>query len=56
MTVVALMALYTLARDVAGLLDRERRATFDNTMLLAYYTAAQGALGLAVVHGFPRLI
>jgi cytochrome c oxidase subunit I+III len=25
-------------------------------MLLAHYTVAQGAVGLAVVHGFPRLV
>ena len=53
--VVAVMVLYTLARAGAGRLDRVRRATFDNTMLLAYYTVAQGGVGLALVHGFPRL-
>ncbi len=54
--VVAAMVLYTLARAGAGRLDRVRRATFDNTMLLAYYTIVQGAIGLALVHGFPRLV
>ena len=54
--VVAVMVLYTLARAGAGRLDRVRRATFDNTMLLAYYTAVQGGVGLALVHGFPRWV
>jgi cytochrome c oxidase subunit I+III len=50
------MALYTLARHGAGLLDRARRATFDNAMLLWHYTVAQSLGGLLVVHGFPRWI
>jgi cytochrome c oxidase subunit I+III len=53
---VAIMTLYTLARHFTGRLDRIRRVTFDNTALLLYYAAAQGLLGLALVHGFPRLI
>jgi heme/copper-type cytochrome/quinol oxidase subunit 3 len=53
---VATMALYTLARRAAGLLDGERRATFDNTMLLWHYTVAQSLGGLLIVHGFPRWI
>jgi cytochrome c oxidase subunit I+III len=55
-TIVVVMTLYTLCRAKAGLLDRVRRVTFDNTMLLVHYTVAQGAVGLAVVHGFPRLV
>jgi cytochrome c oxidase subunit I+III len=54
--VLATMAFYSLARSLAGLLDRERRATFDNTMLLWHYGVGQGIVGLALVHGFPRLI
>jgi cytochrome c oxidase subunit I+III len=54
--VVALMALYTLARQGAGLLDPIRRATFDNTMLLFQYAVAQGIAGLLVLHAFPRLV
>ena len=53
---VALMVLYTLARAWPGVSTRARRATFDNTMLLAYYTVAQGLVGLILVHGFPRLV
>jgi heme/copper-type cytochrome/quinol oxidase subunit 3 len=52
----ATMALYTLARRAAGLLDRARCATLDSTMLLWHYTVAQGLGGLVVVHGFPRWI
>jgi cytochrome c oxidase subunit I+III len=33
-----------------------RRVTFDNARLLLYYTVAQSLLGLALVHGFPRLV
>ena len=54
--VMACMGLYTMARSVAGLLSRERRATFDNMRLFWYYTAAQGLIGLLVVHGFPRTL
>ncbi|HZW11972.1 MAG TPA: cytochrome c oxidase subunit I [Noviherbaspirillum sp.] len=52
---VATMAGYTIARSLCGMLDARRRSTFDNTMLLWYYTVAQGLVGLALVHGFPRL-
>jgi len=54
--VVVFMAFYTLARARAGLLDRARRVTFDNTMLLWHYTVAQGLTGLLLVHGFPRFV
>jgi cytochrome c oxidase subunit I+III len=54
--VVILMALYSVARARAGLLNRTRRVTFDNTMLLWHYTVAQGVVGLVLVHGFPRLL
>jgi cytochrome c oxidase subunit I+III len=50
------MGLYTIARWLAGRLDSIRRSTFDNTMLFWSYTVGQGLVGLAVVHGFPRLI
>jgi cytochrome c oxidase subunit I+III len=55
--VVALivMALFLLARLVAGRLDGVRCVTFDNTALLWHYTVGQGALGLLLVHGFPRI-
>jgi len=51
-----LLALFALARRRAGLLDRERRVTFDNARLFWHYSVAQGLAGLAMVHGFPRLI
>jgi cytochrome c oxidase subunit I+III len=53
---VLIMSMFTAARYVAGKLDRERRVTFDNTALLACYAAAQGLLGLILVHGFPRVM
>jgi len=53
---VAMMGLYTFARSICGLLNAERRATFDNTMLLWHYTVVQGLMGLAVVHLSPRLL
>ncbi|WP_119459220.1 cytochrome c oxidase subunit I [Rhodospirillaceae bacterium SYSU D60014] len=54
--VLLLMAGYTLARSVCGLLDPVRRATFDNTMLLWHYMVGQGLVALAVIHLFPRLV
>jgi cytochrome c oxidase subunit I+III len=53
---VAVMGLYTLVRSICGLLNAERRVTFDNTMLLWHYTVVQGLLGLVVVHVSPRLL
>jgi cytochrome c oxidase subunit I+III len=53
---VAIMSLFTFARHLAGRLDSRRRVTFECTALLAYYAAGQGVVGLALVHGFPRLI
>ena len=52
---VTLMTIHVLARSLCGRLNAERRATFDNTMLLWHYTAAQGLVGLALTHGFPLL-
>jgi cytochrome c oxidase subunit I+III len=54
--VLAVMALYTIARSLAGRLSGARRATFDNTRLLWHYAVAQGLLSLAVVHLFPRAV
>jgi cytochrome c oxidase subunit I+III len=51
-----LMMLYTLARSLAGKLNRIWRATFDNTLLFALYTAGQGLVGIALTHLLPRLI
>jgi cytochrome c oxidase subunit I+III len=54
--IALLMAGYTLARSVAGMLDGQRRLTLDNTWLFWLYTAAQGTAGLALLHLFPRLL
>jgi cytochrome c oxidase subunit I+III len=53
---VAVMAAFAIARFLTGKLDRHRRVAFESTALLAYYTAAQGGLGLLLVHGFPRMV
>jgi cytochrome c oxidase subunit I+III len=45
-----IMVAYTLARSWCGLLDSERRVTFDNTRLFLLYGAVQGLAGLALVH------
>ena len=50
------LAVFALARERAGRLDRVRRVTFDNARLFWHYTVAQTLAGLAVVHGFPRLV
>lgn len=53
--VLCQMGLFTVARSVAGRLGQQRRACYDNTMILWHYAVAQGVLALAVVHGFPRM-
>lgn len=54
--VLIYMGLFTVARSLAGRLSATRRACFDSTMMFWYYAVAQGLLGLAVIHGFPRLV
>ena len=53
MLALLVMVAYTLARSWCGLLDSERRVTFDNTRLFLYYAAAQALAGIALVHGTP---
>jgi cytochrome c oxidase subunit I+III len=53
---LVIMELFTIERHAAGKLDRERRVTFDNLALLYHYTVVQSLLGLALIHGFPRLV
>jgi cytochrome c oxidase subunit I+III len=50
------LVLFALARQAAGRLDRTRRVTFDNARLFLNYTVGQTLAGLALVHGFPRLV
>jgi cytochrome c oxidase subunit I+III len=52
---LVVMASFVLARLIARRLDDVRSVTFDNTALLWHYAAAQGLLGLLLVHGFPRV-
>ena len=54
--VLVIMAGFTIARSLAGMLDPVRRVTFDNTMLLWHYAVAQALVGLAVVSLFPRAL
>jgi cytochrome c oxidase subunit I+III len=54
--IALLMAGYTLARSLAGALDGQRRLTMDNTRLFWLYVAAQGAVGLGLLHVVPRLL
>jgi cytochrome c oxidase subunit I+III len=49
-----IMGFYTVARSVAGMITPERRATFDNTLLLWHYVVGQGLFSLLILHGFPR--
>jgi cytochrome c oxidase subunit I+III len=55
-TVAVVLALYALARRAAGLLDGARRVNFDNARLFWYYVVAQTLAGIAMVHGFPRMV
>jgi len=50
------LALFALARRMAGKLDGARRVNFDNARLFWHYTVGQAAVGLAIVHGFPRIV
>jgi heme/copper-type cytochrome/quinol oxidase subunit 3 len=52
----AVLALFALARRMAGRLDPVRRVTFDNARLFWHYTVAQTLAGLALVQLFPRLV
>ena len=52
---VVISGLYVIVRAVADRVNAERRVTFDVLMLLSYYAIGQGLLGLALVHGFPRV-
>jgi cytochrome c oxidase subunit I+III len=54
--VLCLMGAFTVARSLAGRLAPARRACFDSTMILWHYAVAQGLVGIAVLHGFPRLV
>ena len=56
LTTTAIMGFYTMARRIAGMIDRERRVTFDNTMLFWQYTMSQGIAALVFVHISPRLL
>jgi len=53
---VVVVGCYVLVRLAAGRLNSERRVTFDTLMLLSHYANAQGALGVLLVHGFPRAV
>ncbi len=54
--VVSMMAFFALARAATGRLGPVRRVTFDNVRLFWHYTVGQSLVGLALVHGFPRLV
>jgi len=53
---VIIIALFAIARLLAGRLDHSRRVVFDVLMLLWLYALGQAAFGILLTHGFPRLI
>ncbi|MCR4522997.1 cytochrome c oxidase subunit I [Bosea sp. 47.2.35] len=53
---VLLSAGFAAARLATGRVDRIRRVVFDNLALLWAYSLGQAAFGLALTHGFPRLV
>jgi cytochrome c oxidase subunit I+III len=44
------MALYCLARHWCGLIDAQRRNTFDNTRIMWYFCCAQAVIALLVMN------
>ena len=53
---ISVMSLFCAARHVAGLLDRVRWASLENTTLLLYYVVGQALFGLLLIHGFPHIM
>jgi cytochrome c oxidase subunit I+III len=53
---LVIAAGYVLARYWAGLLDNQRRLSFETTYLLWLYAVGQGLFGLLLTNGFPRLV
>jgi cytochrome c oxidase subunit I+III len=53
---LTVIAGFALARRLAGKLDSVRRNVYDNLALLWHYGTAQGLVGLALIHGFPRMV
>jgi cytochrome c oxidase subunit I+III len=54
--VVAVLAWFSIARCVTRRLGRERRVVFDNARIFWHYAVVQTLIGIALVHGFPRLV
>ncbi len=53
---LVVMAGFAIARKLTGQLNSTRRVVYDNVAQLWHYTAAQGALGVILMHGFPRAL
>lgn len=53
---VTIMAGFAVARRLCGHLDEKRRVVFDNLTLLWHFAVVQGLTGLALIHGFPRIV
>src|SRR5690606_31143645 len=53
---LTLAAAFVIARYAKGLLDGERRLSYQTTRLLWMYAVVQGLAGLLLIHGFPRLV
>jgi cytochrome c oxidase subunit I+III len=51
-----LIAAFAIARMLAGKLNPVRRVVFDTLALFGHYVVGQSLLGLAIIHGFPRLL
>jgi cytochrome c oxidase subunit I+III len=53
---LVVMAGFAIARKLTGQLNSTRRVVYDNVAQLWHYTTAQGALGVILMHGFPRAL
>ena len=51
--VLVLMALFVCARQAAGKLLPNARASIDNTAVLWHYVTLQGLVGMAVIYVMP---
>tara|TARA_B100000678_G_scaffold291050_1_gene305984 strand:- start:2895 stop:5447 length:2553 start_codon:yes stop_codon:yes gene_type:complete len=53
---IVIMSGFVIARLAAGMVDKVRWASLENTNLLVWYVVGQALLGLVLIHGFPHVM